>query len=235
MRKTTTGIYGLDAQLKGGYPVGSTILLLAPPTNAAQTFPVQFAAGGLLTEDEVVYVNTDRPLEDVMRDMADVEERLQGNKEAFDAMLAVDIFQERFDSAIHGHGLDKDMLRRVQTIASKEREGDYRIALDSLSFFIERSGWTDVRDFLEYAVLSTRRGSGVLLLNMVQDLHDPKVETYVKQLCDGWIGLGAHRQGLQTTPYLQIGKMPGTQLTNRVLPYEETDKGIWLETAMRVF
>lgn len=235
MRKISTGIHGLDAQLQGGYPAGSSILLLSPPSNAAHTFAAQFTAGGLMTESEVVYVNTNRPVEDIRSAVARIEERAESRPEVFDNLFPVDIFQERFDSVIHGHGLDKDILRRVQNLVAKERSDDYRVVVDSLSFFVERADWEDVRDFLEYVVLSTRRGSGVMVLHLVKEMHDPRVEAHLKQLCDGWIELGLHTQGLQATPYLAIGKMRGTHLSNRVLPYEETEDGLWLETAMRVF
>lgn len=235
MRKVSTGIHGLDGQLQGGYPVGSTILLLAPPSNAAQTFAAQFATGGLLTESEVIYVNTDRPLEDIKAQMADLDERIGDRPDVFDHLYPVDVFQERFDHAVHGHGLDKDLLRRVRQIAAKERSGDYRIVLDTASFLVDRTDWDEARDFLEYVTLSTRRGNGVLLISLVEDMHDPRVEAHLKHLADGWVGLGIHRQGLQATPYVKLGKMRGTHLSNRVLPYEETENGLWLETAMRVF
>lgn len=233
--KTPTGIHGLDAQLKGGLPTGATVLLLSPPTNAAQTFAVQFALAGLTGGQEVVYVNTDRPLEEVKAQMADLDDHLARDPEALEHLMPLDIFAERYDAVVEGHGLDKDVLRRVEKTVAKEREGPYRVVLDNLSFFVEKEGWADVRDFLEYAALSTRRGDGVLLVSMVKGLHDDRVEAYAKQLCDGWIVLDTFREGLQATPFLTIGKMRGTHLSNRVLPYEETDKGLWLETAMRVF
>lgn len=235
MRKVTTGIHGLDAQLGGGFPVGSTVALLAPPSNASQTFAVQFALGGLMTESDVLYANTDRPIEEIQEEMTKLEERAEGRPEVFEHLLPVDVFQERYDSVVHGRGMGKDLIRRVQNITTKERGGEYRIVVDSLSFFIERSGWSDVRDFLEHATLSTRRGDGVMLLSITEGLHDERVETYIKQVCDGWIQLGTHYEGLQATPFLKIGKMRGARLSNRVLPFEETDKGLWLETAARVF
>lgn len=237
MTRTSTGIHGLDAQLKGGFPQGSTVLLLAPPTNAARTFTAQFALGGLARDDggEVLYVNTDQPIEDVRAQLADLDDHLHDRPEALDRLVPVDVFHERYDAVVEGHGLDKDVLRRVETILTKEREGPYRTVLDNVSFFIEREGWAEVRDFLEYACLSMRRGEGVLLVHMVKGLHDERIEAYAKQLCDGWLVLDTHVQGLQATPYLMVGKMRGTHLSNRVLPYEETEKGLWLETAMRVF
>lgn len=234
MRKITTGVHGLDSQLEGGFPVGSTIALLSPPSNAAQMFTVQFAAGGLMTASDVVYVNTDRALEDVKAQMGRLDVRVQDiSSEA--QLIPVDVFQDRLDAVGSGHGMSRDLPRRVKNIVAKERDGDHRIVVDSASFLIDRWEWEKVRDFLEYVTLSMRRGDGVMLLSVTKGLHDAKTETFVKQLADGFIELGMHTDGMQATPFLKVGKMRGTHLSNRVLPYEETENGLWLETAARVF
>lgn len=240
MRKITTGVHGLDSQLGGGFPVGSTIALVSPPSNAAQMFTVQFAAGGLMTASDVVYVNTDRALEDVKAQMGQLDVRVQDlSSEA--KLIPVDLFQDRLDALADGRAdgddpsTSRDMLRRVEQIVAKDRGGDHRIVVDSASFLIDRWDRETVRDLLDHVTLSMRRGDGVLLLSITKGLHDDRTETYVKQLADGFVELGTHTDGLQATPYLKVGKMRGTHLSNRVLPYEETEDGLWLETAARVF
>jgi KaiC/GvpD/RAD55 family RecA-like ATPase len=60
-QKVRTGMLGLDVQLGGGVPGGSTILLLAEPGANSEVFAQQFAYGGL-TEKGIELETTTRVL-----------------------------------------------------------------------------------------------------------------------------------------------------------------------------
>ena len=62
MSIATTGISGLDAQLGGGIPRGTTLLLVGEPGNAIPLFSEQFAGGGLDAGEDIHFFEFDRPL-----------------------------------------------------------------------------------------------------------------------------------------------------------------------------
>lgn len=68
-QKVRTGILGLDVQLGGGVPPGSTILLLAEPGASTEIFAQQFAYGGLTDEDNVYYLTSEQPVCEITSEM----------------------------------------------------------------------------------------------------------------------------------------------------------------------
>jgi len=91
----TTGILGLDVQLGGGIPPGTTLLLIAESGAGAEIFTKQFLYGGLNSGESAFYFSSDRSIAEVKSDMNhfgwDVSKYEEMNKVEF-----VDAYTPRF-------------------------------------------------------------------------------------------------------------------------------------------
>jgi KaiC/GvpD/RAD55 family RecA-like ATPase len=242
--RTPTGILGLDVQLGGGVPPGTTILIFAQPGSSAELFAQQFVYGGLLEGEEVYYFSTEHPIDEVIRDMKnfnwDVEEDLKkGRLEFIDAYslrfynilprhLATDISAKEF--------LKKniDAMNLLKSIVSEPRIKTYRGVIDSISFFLRSYLLNDVIETIQIVSSIGKTTNAVQLVMMTAGVHDPIVENSMRDICDGVIEFRMKEKGSEVERSILIRKMRGMIPPNRTISYTITHKGIELETTTRV-
>lgn len=242
-RKVPTGITGLDSQLEGGLPAGSTVLLLAEPTNAPYRFCEQFAGAGLDAGEPVYYYSLDRPRDDTIdKIMAfSLGNKLQ-TQNATPDLRYVDCYSQKLRS-LDESVLDKIGIQNhsplipehiIPAILESGREKPFRIVLESLSEAIEIYGEEAAMKMLNQICAIVRRLNAVAVLIMVKGLHSADVEMRARQLVDGVLEFGVQRQGFGIYTYLSITKMRGLADEIRLFMYRDTDKGLWLESTRRV-
>ncbi|WP_462271940.1 RAD55 family ATPase [Methanohalophilus sp.] len=94
-QKVRTGILGLDVQLGGGLPGGSTILSLAEPRANSEVFAQQFAYGGLTDEENVYCLTSEQPVSKITSEMkkfgGNIEDYIENRNTNF-----VDAYSLRF-------------------------------------------------------------------------------------------------------------------------------------------
>jgi archaeal flagellar protein FlaH len=237
-RKVPTGILGLDTQLEGGLPAGSTILLLAEPTNAPYRFCEQFAGAGLDAGEPVYYYSLDRPRDDTIDKIIQFS---VGNKLGA-GLKYVDCYSQKLRS------LDESVLDQIgiqnhspiipqhiiPALLESGRERPFRIVLESLSEAIEIYGEEVAMKMLNQICAIVRRLNAVAVLIMVKGLHSADVEMRARQLVDGVLEFGVQRQGFGLYTFLSITKMRGLTDEIRLFMYRDTEKGLWLESTRRV-
>lgn len=238
---TTTGISGLDAQLGGGVPRGSTLLLIGEPGNAIPLFSEQFAGGGLDAADDVHFFEFDRPLIG-LRDRINAFV-LRGHEKK--ATLSIyDGYTPQFGqprspamrdanaipiSAMHA--LASTMSALQQQSASRP----YRVVIESLSA-LARDG--NERELLEFARNLVYLGydlGGLHLISIVKGMHSNDFETRLRHMATGVLEFGVDRKGFGTYNYLYVSKLLNVTDPVKILLWKETDKGLWLESTKRVF
>lgn len=242
--RTPTGIVGLDVQLGGGVPPGTTILLFAEPGASAELFAQQFVNGGLSGGEEVYYFSTEHPTNEIVADMKnfgwDVKEYLDNNKFEF-----IDAYSLRFYNALPKHlSIDlsaKDFLKQnidamnlLKSVVTEKREGRYRGVIDSLSFFLRSYELNNVVETIELISSVGRATGAVQLVLMTAGMSDPIVENSMKDVCDGVIEFRMKERGSEIERSILIRKMRGMIPPNRTISYTITHKGIELETTTRV-
>ncbi|MHB8605555.1 MAG: RAD55 family ATPase [Thermoplasmatota archaeon] len=241
MPLTTTGISGLDAQLGGGFPRGTTVLLLAEPGNAPGAFAEQFGGGGLDVGDALFVFELDRPVTGMHARIRAFSHAPAGKR------VPVKIFDsystqfgkgeiEKGDEGTVFPTLRKDMYARVLNELSQiPHPQPFRLVIESLSPLVTPETRDATIEFVRQVSYLTAHQNGVTLVSLVKGLHDPVFETSLKHLVGGNMEIGTERKGFGLYSYLLISKMVGVPDPLRLLLFKETDKGLWLESTKRVF
>ena len=238
----TSGISGLDAQLGGGYPRGSTILLIGDPCNALSLFAEQFCAGGLMASEAVLYFQFDRPARGSGESIKKLAQELGGNK---GTIKVLDGYSGQFSAnGKNGNGHapgevvlvpPEKALGEVLNEALKAGASKYRLALDSLSSLAKPGRDDELVDFFRNLVHIGHETGGLQLVTIVRGLHSPQFEARLKHLATGVLEIGVERKGFGLYNYLQVTKLLDLHDPTRLLLFKETDKGLWLESTKRVF
>lgn len=237
----TTGIAGLDAQLGGGIPRGTTLLVIGEPGNAVPLFSEQFAGGGLDAGEDVMYFQFDRPAGAVRQNVAGFVSRGNEGK----AELTVhDGYSPQFGMSVNvrvrdpkaipvptGSALEAMMASLQNTTANRP----YRIVVESLSSLTREENEREVLKFARNLVYLGHEMNGLHLISIVKGLHSANFETQLRHLAGGVIEFGAERKGFGIYNYLVVSKLLNVQDPVRILLWKETEKGLWLESTKRVF
>lgn len=238
----TTGIAGLDAQLGGGVPRGSTILLLAEPSNAVPVFCTQFAGGGLEHGETVFYFELDRAAggirDGVLSFLTDPKKKRSELRiyDGYSTQFAKGL-PSRAESPTAAVPLGRNdaqyrILQEVTQVGAQER---YRVIVESLSSLVTEDNEKAVLEFFRQFVHANHEMGGVALVPVVKGLHSARFETHLRHLASGVMEIGMERKGFGIYPYLMVGKMLDHPDPVRLLLFKETEKGIWLESTKRVF
>lgn len=238
MTVVTTGMPGLDSQLGGGVPRGTTLLLVADPSNAIALFAEQFSAGGLGTGETVLYFEFDRPAWGAAQQV-----RALANGSGVRGKLSVfDGYSSQFATGRNGHKdegvqrLDRDkvLTQILNQVMALPPGAPYRLVLNSLSSLTRRNE-EEVLDFVRNLVHLGHELEGVQLITLVRGLHSPSFETGLKHIAGGVMEMGHERKGFGMYSFLQVTKLLDVPDATRLLLFRETDKGLWLESTKRVF
>lgn len=236
----TTGISGLDAQLGGGVPPGSTLLLIGDPGNAISIFSEQFSGGGRDQGENVLFYEFDRPA----GRLREAIEAYVGPGRARNAELRVhDGYSTQFGSGvisradpgvtpIHGKDAMNSILQAVQALP---QDKPYRLVVESLSSLTTRDNHEEVIEFVKRLVYLGHELGGVHVVSIVKGLHDPVFETHLKHLASGVLEMGTERKGFGIYSYLLVSKMMNLADPVRLVLFKETERGLWLESTKRVF
>jgi KaiC/GvpD/RAD55 family RecA-like ATPase len=239
-QKLRTGMLGLDVQLGGGVPRGSTILLLAEPGASSEIFAQQFAYGGLTDEENVYYLTSEQPVSEITSEMKifgwNIEDYIESG-----TMNFVDTYSLRFYNVLpksYSESLsakdfikqDTDPMNLLKATATQERKEKYRGIIDSISYFLRAYELNNVVDTIEIISSVGKATGAVHLITMTAGMHDNIVENNLKNVCDGVIEFRMRKRGSEIERSILIRKMRGMIPLNRTIPYNATEKGIELET-----
>lgn len=237
----TTGIAGLDAQLGGGIPRGTTLLIISEPGNAVPLFSEQFAGGGLDNAEDVLFFEFDRPAGAIRHGI----ESFVGRGNEGKAELTIhDGYSPQFGMSVNARVRDprslavpmgtalEAMMSALQNTAAGR---PYRLVVESLSSLTREDNEREVLKFARNLVYLGHEMGGLHLVSIVKGMHSPNFETQLRHLAGGVIEFGAERKGFGIYNYLIVSKLLNVQDPVRILLWKETDKGLWLESTKRVF
>lgn len=241
MALTSTGVAGLDAQLGGGIPRGTTLLLIAEPSNALGLFAEQFSGGGLEAGDAVFFYEFDRPVTGIRQSAFSFVHGANGKPLPFKLF---DGYSGQFGKSAAPKGEEQyvSMLPRAdpfQAILEQVSMGGggrpYRLVIESLSSLTKPDNEAQILDFVKRITFIASETGGTQLLTLVKGLHSKAFETHLRHLATGVMELGAEQKGFGIYNYLVVSKLLNVRDPIRLLLFKETDKGLWLESTKRVF
>ena len=237
----TTGVAGLDAQLGGGIPRGTTLLLIGEPGNAIPLFSEQFAGGGLDAGEDVHFFQFDRPAGGVR---ASVNSFVQRNNEGKAELTVYDGYSPQFGMSVNARVRDAQALNvatgtaveaMMAALQNTAADRPYRLVVESLSSLTREDNEREMLKFVRNLVYLGHEMDGLHLISIAKGLHSPNFETQLRHLVGGVIEFGAERKGFGIYNYLIVSKLLNVQDPVRILLWKETDKGLWLESTKRVF
>lgn len=237
----TTGIAGLDAQLGGGIPRGTTLLLMGEPGNAIPLFSEQFAGGGLDAGEDVLFFEFDRPAGTLRNSIQAFVHTPSGAK----AELTVhDGYSPQFGMSVNARVRDGKAMAvpmgtaleaMMAALQNTSAQRPYRLVVESLSTLTREDNEREVLKFVRNLVYLGHEMDGLHLISIVKGLHSTAFEAQLRHLAGGVIEFGVERKGFGIYNYLIVSKLLNVQDPARILLWKETDRGLWLESTKRVF
>lgn len=240
----STGIIGLDVQLGGGVPPGTTLLILAESGTGAEVFTKQFLFGGLLNGENAYYFSSDHSISEIKKDMRqfgwDIEKFENEGKATF-----IDAYNSRFFNVLppelRNRVSAKDFLKKgtdpfnqLKATIVQNHGNKYRMVIDSISYFLRAYDMNSVIEVIELMSSIGKLSGGIHLVLVVSGLHDEITVNTMKHLADGVIELAIKERASQIERVLVIRKMRGLIVPNKTISFDITTKGIELETTTRV-
>jgi len=206
--------------LGGGLPDKSVVLMTGEPGSGYDVLAQQIMYQHALHGEKVAYFSTSRSSDTLEDDMAtfgwniaSLEE--QGNWIFYNMSIAdaVEVLAEK-----------------SQIVAS---EGRWCL-LDSLSYLILTQKYYSVVKTIELLLDCARRHGGLHFLLLTKKMHDDETETTMQHLADGVIEFTAQETVGGIDRRIRIKKMQRAVYEPRLIPFNITERGIVIETAVRI-
>lgn len=235
MKKYSTGITPLDAQLGGGFPSGSLILLLEEPGAGADVFSFHFAVAGATNEEKVLYISTNDTKDQIIENVKlyfSIDDKVAERIEFLDLVAGQLDQSQKSDVKVFLKQMKHDPLKYVRM--KLQRCDHDRIILNSLTYFILNYTSDDVVELMNTLSLISKKNDSVILVLMTKGIADEKLENTIKFVADGIIEMTINESGNEVQRLLKILKLKRVLVPKSILRYDLTDKGIRMESVMRV-
>ncbi|HLE47607.1 MAG TPA: hypothetical protein VI818_04855, partial [Candidatus Thermoplasmatota archaeon] len=133
----------MDAQFGGGIPSGTSILLLADPSNAPYLFNEQFAAGGLEKGERVYFYSLERPKEEILTNLRAYMTRDPGPSLQFFDCYSVKMkalppaAMKKLGITNHAVNVTEDIIERL---VGDKHTAPFRVVIESVSEAVHAYG-----------------------------------------------------------------------------------------------
>jgi KaiC/GvpD/RAD55 family RecA-like ATPase len=188
--RRSTGVGGLDFNLGGGIPVGTSIVVYGSPYSGIDLMAKQFWQA----------------------------EEVPGTYLMLDAIVE--------DGMIDAHGIPSGDLA--------SRFTGNRVIVDSISSLIARDGIDAAIQLMTTAIKPFLASGGNAMFVMYPDLSSPMDVMRIIRAADVYIVLIQAVHGNEIQRSLAVYKMKGVAVSERVIPFIITEKGLELSTTSRV-
>lgn len=213
-------VEGLDEMLGGGLPDKNVVLMTGEPGSGYDILAQQIIYQRAMHNEKTAYFSTSR-MPDTLRDdlatfgwnVANLEEQGNWIFHHIPATDAISVLSEKIPQAIS--------------------EGRW-VLLDSLSYMILTQKYGSVVKTVELILDSARKHGGIHFLLLTQKMHDVETETTIQHLVDGVMEFSAHESTAGIDRRIRIKKMRRAVYEPRLIPFNITERGITIETAVRI-
>jgi len=206
--------------LGGGLPDKSVVVMTGEPGSGYDILAQQIMYQHALHNDKVAYFSTSRSPDTIKEDFStfgwDVTPlQEKGNWTYYQASVgdAIQLLKENIPKAI--------------------AEGRW-VLLDSLSYLVLTQKYYSVVQIVELLLESARKHGGIHFILLTQKMHDTETETTMQHLADGVMEFTAHETAGGIDRRIRIKKMRRAVYEPRLIPFNITERGITIETAVRI-
>ena len=220
MKLVKTWIEGLDEVLGGGLPDKSVILTMGEPGSGYDIFGQQILYQHALKENKAAYFTT-MMSPDTMKEDFETFGWDVPSLEKTDQWAFVDV------------RTSKALQILQEEIPSKIEKGCWTL-IDSLSYLLRTQKVDSVLKTVELLLESARKHGGIHFLLLVQGMQDPQTEITMQHLVDGVVEFTSQEVAGGIDRRIRMKKMRKTVYTPRLIPFRITERGIIIETAVRI-
>lgn len=219
MRLIKTWVEGLDETLGGGLPDSSVILMVGEPGSGYDILAQQILHQHALKEGKVAYITTFRSPDILKKDLetfglkvSDLEKTGRWTFIDVHTQKVLQVLREKIPSKIRGCWTLVDSLSHL--LLTQE----YKLVLEAVGSLLDNA----------------RKNGGIHFLLLTRGMHDPQTEITMQHLVDGVIEFIAQEVGGGIDRRIRIKKMRRAVYASRLIPFNITNRGITIETAIRV-
>jgi len=220
MKLKRTWIDGLDEMLGGGLPDKSVILVEGEPGSGHDLLAQQILYKCALKEENVAYFTTQRAPEILREDFETF---------GWDIKSLEKTGHWKF---IHNHSA-KILQTLRNEITSMVNKTEWTV-IDSLSYLLLTHEFKSVLEVVEFLLDETHKHGGVRFLLLTRGMHDSQTEISLQHLADGVIDISAQEAAEGVDRRIRIKKMSKVVYRQRLIPFNITERGIVIETAVRI-
>jgi len=206
--------------LGGGLPEKSVVVVTGEPGSGYDIFAQQTLYQNALQGGKVAYFSTSRAPEALKEDLetfgwniAPMQEN--GNWVFFDA---------------HVPDVTQFLMEKIPKAMAEGRW----VLIDSLSYLILTQKFRSIIDTVELLLNSAKKHWGIHFLLLTQKMHDTETETTIQHLVDGVIEFSGQETAGGIDRRMKMKKMRRAVYEPRLIPFNITDRGITIETAVRI-
>lgn len=220
MKLLKTWVEGLDELLGGGLPEKSVVVMTGEPGSGYDILAQQILYQNAVHEGKVAYFSTSA-----------TPEALKEDFQTFGWDLAP--FQEKGNWTFFNVNVPDVIQVLTDKIPRVVAEGRW-VLIDSLSYLILTQKYRDAINVVELLVNSAREHGGIHFLLLTQKMHDTETETTIQHLVDGVMEFSAQETAGGIDRRIRIKKMRRAVYEPRLIPFNITERGIIIETAVRI-
>ncbi len=235
MRFVKTGILPLDTQLGGGIPAGSVVSVFEEPGAGADLLSFHFTVEGAMHGENVFYLSTDdssKEVKEYINTYFNLDEAVWENITLLSLNTSALSEDVEKDAKEYLKRTIYDPIGGIKTILSNEEFE--RVVVNNLTYFLVNYPLEDVISLIDIFSHYAKSKQSVVMLLVTKGMFDSRTETTVKHYSDGVIELTLREVENEVQRRLKIVKFKGILVPKAILRYEITDKGIKMESVMRV-
>jgi len=211
---------GLDEMLGGGLPDKSVVLMIGEPGSGYDILAQQILYQHALHNEKVAYISASRAPDTLREDFA-----------TFGWDVAP--LEAQGNWIFHQVSVSEAIPALTENIPKAVSEGRW-VLIDSLSYLILTQKYYSVVKTVELLLDSARSHGGIHMLLLTKRMHDTETETTMQHLVDGVIEFSAQETEGGIDRRLRIKKMRRAVYQSRLIPFNITERGITIETAVRI-
>jgi len=220
MKLVRLWIEGLDEILGGGLPEKSVVVMTGEPGSGYDILAQQIMYQHALHNEKVSYFTTSRSTDAIREDLSTFGWKTTP-------------LEQQGNWAFHQISIETAIPVLNQEIPQAVSKGHWTL-IDSLSYLILTQKYLSVVKTVELLVESARQHGGVHFVLLTQGMHDTETETTMQHLADGVIEFTAQETVGGIDRRMRIKKMRTAVCEPRLIPFNITDYGITIETAVRI-
>ncbi|MBO8178901.1 MAG: hypothetical protein H0Z19_00225 [Archaeoglobus sp.] len=235
MKLVKTGILPLDTQLGGGMPAGSVVSVFEEPGAGADVLSYHFTVEGAKQGENVFYLATDDSSEEIREYINlyfDLDEAVWENITLLSLNTSVLSEEGEKDAKDFLKKTIYDPIGGIKTILSHEEFE--RVVFNNFTYFLVNYPIEDVISLIDVLSNYAKKNQSVVMLLVTKGMFDSRTETTLKHYSDGVIELTLREVENEVQRRLKVVKFKGILVPKAILRYELTDKGIKMESVMRV-